>query len=416
MARPELLGSAPPAGIGPLTPARTRLTPAPALSCEVVTDPAEAERLRPDWSELLERSGRNELTQAPDWLLTWLSVYGRLQGRRLRLVVFRDSGRLVGLAPLLRRRCWYRGILPFRRLEFLASGEREGHGICSNHLNVIAERGAEEAVARGLAAAATAGALGAWDELVLPMMDGDGLMPSLLAAAFRDHGLAAEEVETARAPYIPLPATWDAYLKSLSCTHRRQVTRSLRAFEQWAGGEARLEWATDAAGLEKGKRVLIDLHHSRWNEGEQSGVFRSPSFLEFHDSLMRRLLEHGALEVLWLTVRGEPVAALYGMTWGDKFYAYQTGRRLDVPANVRPGGVILAYAVRRAIEAGRREFDLLADEAPYKLQLAPAVRPLVQVRVVHAGVREIARRLMERCVEAVRPLRRVKVINSPQDG
>ena len=44
------------------------------------------------------------------------------------------------------------------------------------------------------------------------MMDGDGPMPDLLTAAFRAAGLAAEKVETARAPYIPLPATWDAYL------------------------------------------------------------------------------------------------------------------------------------------------------------------------------------------------------------
>ena len=53
-------------------------------------------------------------------------------------------------------------------------------------------------------------------------------------------------------------------------------------------------------------------------------------------------------------VRGEPVAALYGVRWGDKVMAYQTGRRPDVPANVRLGGVILAYAIRAAIEAGRR--------------------------------------------------------------
>jgi CelD/BcsL family acetyltransferase involved in cellulose biosynthesis len=330
-----------------------------------------------------------------------------LQGRRLRLALFRDKRRLVGLAPLLLRCHWYRGILPFRRLEFLASGEREGHGICSNHLNVIAERGAEESVTRALAAAATTGALGAWDEIVLPMMDGDGPMPALLAAAFHDHGLAAVTIETARAPYIPLPSTWDGYLKSLACTHRRQVTRSLRAFDEWAGGTARLECATDAASLEKGKRILIDLHHARWSEGEQSGVFRSPSFLKFHDAMMHRLLERGALDLLWLTVREEPVAALYGMTWGDKVYAYQTGRRLDAPANVRPGGVILAYAVRRAIEAGRREFDLLADEAPYKLQLAAAVRPLVQVRVVRPGLREHLRRMMENFVEATRGLRRV---------
>ena len=127
------------------------LSPSPArpdLSCRLVTDPAEAERLRPAWTDLLGRSGRPELAASPDWMLIWWGVYGPTQGRRLRLALFHDAGRLVGLAPLLRRTHWHRGVLPFRRLEFLASGEREGHGICSNHLNVIAERGAEEAVAR----------------------------------------------------------------------------------------------------------------------------------------------------------------------------------------------------------------------------------------------------------------------------
>ncbi len=386
----------------PLIPAPAR----PDLSCELVTDPSEAERLRPAWTDLLGRAARRDLTVSPDWMLVWWGVYGATRGRRLRLALFRDAGRLVGLAPLLRRTHWHRGLLPFRRLEFLASGEREGHGVCSNHLDVIAERGAEEAVARSLAAAVAAGTLGAWDELVLPMMDGDGPMPALLTTAFRDLGLAAETVETARAPYIPLPATWDDYLKGLSCTHRRQVTRSLRAFDQWAGGAACLERATDLAGLEKGKRILRELHHARWEGVGRSGVFRSPLFLEFHDSIMAHLLGRGALELTWLTVRGEPAAALYGMTWGDRATAYQTGRRTDVPAAVRPGGVILAHAIRSAIESGRREFDLLADEAPYKMQLAPLARPLVRVRVVRPGRRESARRLMERGVEAVRPLRR----------
>ena len=99
---------------------------------------------------------------------------------------------------------------------------------------------------------------------------------------------------------------------------------------------------------------MVRLHHGRWERDSRSGVFRSPHYLRFHDAMMRRLLERGELELLWLVVRGEPAAALYGMTCGDIVYAYQTGRRLDVPSSVRPGGVILAHAIRRAIEAGRR--------------------------------------------------------------
>ena len=79
----------------------------------------------------------------------------------------------------------------FAGWSFWVPASSGGHGVCSNHLNVIAERGSEEAVAQHLIQALTAGLLGAWDELVLPMMDADSPMPSLLTAAFRDAGLSA---------------------------------------------------------------------------------------------------------------------------------------------------------------------------------------------------------------------------------
>jgi CelD/BcsL family acetyltransferase involved in cellulose biosynthesis len=363
-----------------------------SLSCVVVSEPTEAERLRPEWNALLARCARNEITQSPDWLLTWWRVFGGLQGRRLRLGLFRDAGRLIGLAPLLRRRHWYGGALPFRRLELLASGEPLAHGICSNHLAVLAERGAEERVARAFVRGLTAGAFGDWDEVVLPMMSGDTPMPRLLVDAFQAAGINAELTETTRAPYGELPPTWDAYLQALGRNSRRHIKRSLQAFDEWAGGATRLESVCDLADLEKGKAILVQLHQGRWAGDGQLGVFRSPLFLQFHDDLMRRLLVEGKLELLWLCVRDEPVAALYGMVWAGKVYAYQTGRRFDLPEDVRPGFVLLVLAVRRAIEAGRQEFDLLADDMVYKRQLVPTARSLVQVRAARASVREKLRR------------------------
>jgi CelD/BcsL family acetyltransferase involved in cellulose biosynthesis len=378
--------------------------PQAPLSCTVVRDPADARRLAPDWAALAERSARNELTVAPEWLLTWWRVYGGLQGRQLRLGLFREADRLVGLAPLLRRRHWYGGVLPFRRLEFLASGEPPGHGIFSNHLTVLAECGAEGRVAAALARAVAGGAFGPWDEVVLPMMPGDTPLPGLLAEAFRAAGLHAELTETGRAPYAPLPATWDEYLRGLSPASRRAVKRSLRAFDAWSGGTTRLEGVASVDDLPKGKQILTQLHQARWASDRECGLFRSPLYLRFHDAVMRVLAERRALALLWLCACGEPVAVLYGMDWGGKVYAYQTGRRTDVPPQLRPGAVLLALAIRRAIEAGRREFDLLADEAFYKLQLAPWSRPLVQVRAARPALVERIRRAGRRCLAGLRAL------------
>jgi CelD/BcsL family acetyltransferase involved in cellulose biosynthesis len=375
------------------------------LTCTVITDPARLEEYGPAWSDLLERSASNEPMLSPAWLLPWWQVYGPRDGRRLQAALFHDEGRLVGLAPLLRRRHWYRPGIPFRRLEPLGSGEREADALCSVYLNVIAERGAERQVAREMAAALAAGTLGPWDEFVLPMMDGTGPMPALLTEACTGVGLHAEQVVTGAAPYIALPPTWDAFVQGLGKKGRYFITRSLRDFEQWAGSEAQLERVRSADEVDRARRILIALHHERWKDADPSGVFQSPLCLAFHDAAMPRLFERGALEILWLSVRGEPVAALYNIVWKGKVYYYQCGRRLDVPGQVRVGGALLAQAIRAAIEAGRREFDFLPGLTQYKKQLTSAARPIVQVRAVRNSLVEQVRRLAERGIACARAVR-----------
>ena len=131
----------------------TLIGPGPALTRQVVTDPRALNELGPAWAALLRRSASNEPMLSPTWLMTWWAVYGEGTGRQLRTVLFYEDDRLVGLAPLARRTYRYRLRLPFRRLEPLGADVDEQDGVCSDYLNVIAERGAERRVCASLAAA-----------------------------------------------------------------------------------------------------------------------------------------------------------------------------------------------------------------------------------------------------------------------
>lgn len=377
--------------------------PRSGLVGSVVTDAGGLERLAPAWQGLLERSTANEPVLAPLWLLNWWTEFGALDGRQLRVATFHRGDRLVGLAPFLRRRCWYRPGLPFRRLEPLGTGEIPADAVYPDYLNVLAERGAEAEVAGALAEALAGGVLGDWDELVLPQMDGDSPMLPVLTTALRGVGLACEQQTTSSASYIPLPATWEAYLQELPSSRRYFVRQSLRRFEQWAGNEARYHTATGPAELEEGKRVLVTLHQQRWGGG--AGKFASPRFTAFHDRVLAALLDAGALELLWLTVRGEPFAAVYNIVWNDKVYFYQSGRKPDVPKGQRPGIVLHAHAIRRAIEAGRREYDFLSGGESYKGHLTLATRPIVRLRVARRTLREGVRTLVEKGIGIARALR-----------
>jgi len=350
----------------------------------------------PAWRELLARSSSNEPTLTPLWLHAWWRVFGAQGGRELEVVLFFEGERLVGLAPLLRRWHWYRPGIPFRRLELLASGEPEADEISSDYIGIVAERGREQAVVDELAAMLASRRLGRWDELVLPAMDGGAPTSGLLVAALERVGIRAESEVTSTCPYIELPSTWDAYLALLPSASRYRVTRSLRDFERWAAGDAKLHEARTPAELAEGNRVLRVLHGERWRADHSDGVFVSPQFSSFHEEVMGSLLAQGALELLWLTVRGEPVAVVYNLVWNGKVYFYQSGRKLDVPKGVRPGTVLHARAIQRAIAAGRREYDFLAGASRYKLELATATRPLVRVRAVRSPLLEAVHRTLRR--------------------
>jgi hypothetical protein len=111
---------------------------------------------------------------------------------------------------------------------------------------------------------------------------------------------------------------------------------------------------------------------------------------------MPELLANGSLELGWLSVRDEPVAAFYNFRHDGRVYFYQSGRKLDIPDAVRVGVTMHAYLLRAAIEDGMREYDFLAGASQYKMALALSSRPIVRLRVVRSTIREAARRASER--------------------
>ncbi|HVJ16421.1 MAG TPA: GNAT family N-acetyltransferase [Polyangiaceae bacterium] len=370
------------------------------LRAEILTDIAAVRSIVPEWRALLARSANPQPVQTPLWLVTWWLEFGESDGRSLRFVTLRDGGTLVGVVPLAARRMLHRGVLPLRRLELLATGENEEDEICSDYVGAVLELGREVDVANALAKLLMEGALGGWDELHLTQMrDGDPLLAPLEAALAR---LRARPRVTASGlcPYVPLPRTWDEYTKALDGEQRYAVSRGMRELEKWAGrGNYELRRAETRADLEEGRRILHSLHAERWSTNGAGGVFASARFRRFHDEVMPRLFdgEDGGLDLMWLSVRNEPIACVYNIIYGNKVHFYQSGRKLEVPKAVKPGMAIHSLAIRRSIELGHSEYDFLNGASQYKRKLATATRSLVTLTAT-------APELRARAVDAARTL------------
>ncbi|EYF06260.1 GNAT family N-acetyltransferase [Chondromyces apiculatus] len=378
------------------------------LRVQIVIETAGLVAVRGAWEDLLARSALSEPTLSPSWLLPWWRVFGPLDGRELRAVLFWEGQRLVGLAPFCERSRRHRLGLSLRALELCGSGEEEADETGSDYLGVVVERGAEPAIARELAELLTtsSGLLGAWDELRMPAMRGDDLLPVLLARELRARGADALLEMTGACPLIPLPATWDAYLAALPSSRRYLVRRSLRDLEAWAGAPLRLSRVTRPEELPAATDTLIRLHEGRWSSDGKPGAFASPRFRAFHAEVMPALLERGALELSWLEARGEPIAAIYNIVWQGRVCFYQGGRRTDLPEKLRAGIALQALAIRDAIAAGHKEYDFLAGTSRYKMELSLAVRPLVQLYATRPSLTDTVRRVADLALDQARLLRR----------
>lgn len=383
---------------------RVNLSSSSSLHGSVIEDTAQLHAIAGEWADLLGRSSTNEITSHPEWMLPWWEVFGGTGKRRLKALAMRDeAGRLVGFAPLLGRPNTYRPGIPFKRLETMASGEDELDESCSEYLTIIAEKGREAEVVKTFAKALTGGDLGEWDELVIPGMNGDSPIPKLLEQELSERGLAVTLEHRDTSPYVTLPKTFDDYLGSyLKGSKRSQLKKSLRALETWAGGPPIFEHVRTAEQLAEGKRILEALHRERWPEG---GVYRSEKFRRFHDLAMPRLLAIGALDVGWMTIKGQPVSAYYNFSWNGHIWHYQSGRKLDAPDDARVGVTMHALLIKRAIEDDMREYDFLAGVSQYKTSLASETRSLLTLRAARPSVVETARKAAEQGVAQAKKVR-----------
>ncbi len=383
------------------------------LTTRIISDSREAEALQGEWRSLALRAPRAELALTPVWLLAWWREFGRTERRELRMVSVRDGPTLVGLAPLSLRRALHRRVIPVRRLELLATGDTGPDEVCSDYAGLLCDAGYEEEICRELARLVVVErALGQWDELLMPAMNAEDPVVESLRRGFLAAGAQVSVTETGHCPYIALPGTWESYLKSLDGPNRYVVTRAIRELEKWAGkGVAELVRATTRAELATGRRILHSLHAERWSGEGERGVFASTRFARFHDEVMSQFLTgaDGQLDLLWLAVKGEPIAAAYNIVFRGKVYFYQSGRKLDVPKQVKPGISLHAPAIQRSIVLGHREYDFLNGASQYKLKLATATRPLFTLRAIAPTLRaravETARDLAEAAARVVRERR-----------
>jgi len=265
------------------------------------------------WNDLLSSDAEATIFQTPEWFETW--------GGKGRVVTVYSGRDLVGLAAFT----VCRGIVP---------GLRLGVGP-ADYNQPIARPEVRTEVAEALTHWATQQSKYGYVSIVdIP----------------QNQPLADRGENAGDCLKLELPSRFGDYEATLSKSLRTDIRRGQGEY-------------VPVAGLKE----LFDLHSRRWRARGLPGAF---AFNQGQHAQWAQIAhERGWLRSAVWRIDGHVAAAIYAMSYRGTTSFYQSG--FDPTFRGSPGTLMIAGAIRRAIEDGDSNFDFLRGDEPYKRRWKP---------------------------------------------
>ncbi|MFN7964634.1 MAG: GNAT family N-acetyltransferase [Acidobacteriota bacterium] len=326
--------------------------------------------LQSDWTELLTQARACNVFNSWEFLATWWEHFRR--DRESRIFVVYDQTRPIAIVPL----CLQSRRGRFGRWRVLRN---IGYGDVVNpdFLDALVVPGREDEVADAVAPLLLADP--AWQFIELGELDAQGSMQQLARRWETHHGLVRRIDPKSTCPYVPLPASFDAFLAARNSHFRQQLRRYRRVIER----ELAVEWKRVGLDLsiEDGIAALTHLHQERMEATERGGNFKKSDYQAFHRGLAERLDRSGALFFWVLYSRGEPIATHYGFLHGTTYYGYQMGFTLR-HHRYSPGHYMTGVVIEKLIGLGAREMNLLRGTDNWKFRWTETVRQTINISLL----------------------------------
>jgi len=324
-------------------------TAAPLITAEPL------ETLAAEWAALHARTADPVPYLHPAWHAAWLRYFGT--GTEPVFLSIRHGEDLIGVAAL----------------DMDTRGARQlGDPNVSDYAGVLAAPGYEGAVASGVLEWVTED-LGSQVELW--GVPEDSPMRDAFATAAAAFGWSYAEEEEAVAPRASLAGDFEGYLAGLHKHERHEIRRKLRNLE--AAGAVAFEGYSDSASVEAHfDRFLEMMRASRPDKHE----FLTPGMAAFFREMACSLADLGMLRLSSLLFDGKVAAMVLCFENEGATFLYNSGYD---PAfgQLAVGLLSKVWAIRDAIERGKRVFDFLRGDEDYKRHLGGEPRRVLTLRM-----------------------------------
>jgi CelD/BcsL family acetyltransferase involved in cellulose biosynthesis len=356
----------------------------------------EFDELREPWQGLVENDTHASVFQTYEWQRTWWKHYGGSD--RLRILLVRLDGRIVGILPLYESQQPLRGLGHARALRLIGIGG----DTAPDYLGAITLPEYTEQAVQSLSAYLLRES--GWDVAEFTDLRSDSPLLSELRRVRLPLGFSRHDARTETIYYTRLPDSWEDYLATLHREQRKEIRSKRRKFLAEPG--ARMFSLVDIEDLPRIFEALITIHRRRWQEKGERHAFSSPQYLAFHRDLTRSFMELGRLRMYCMELNDRVIGIQYCYVFRGTMYAFQCGFDPEF-GKLSPGMSVLGLAVESAIGERCAEFDLLRGDHEYKRYWAKLTRTTESVSLYRPSNRALLYRVLTRSLpRATRHIRR----------
>ncbi len=302
--------------------------------------------LKQPWALLLADYPGATIFLTHGLVCAWWRAFG--SGKRLRILVFRSAGRIIGIAPLMQRVQWHLGaptrcISPLRNKHILREDlllpERPRECLDAM-LSYFAERRWQ------------------WDRLSFANVPEQSPLFGLLADAARRRGLDAPTWRPGRTHWIlPIQGDFADYVRTLSKKLRQELRRHQTRLDTLGPSSHRdLQSRTDQLAALDG---VFALERRSWKAQTRNAAL-TPADQGFIRDLLQSLGDNQLGRTMLTTQSDWLIAACVTLAQGDTLYGLTTYYDADA-SFVGPGALMTQELLRRIWGGPWQRFDFNGD-------------------------------------------------------
>lgn len=190
-----------------------------------------------------------------------------------------------------------------------------------------------------------------------------------------------------------IPVRWDslaAYFKALPKKYRTNLSRQMRHL--FAAGRVELLNSSDPAVTPALLDLCLDIEPRSWKAQANANIGRDPARVAY----FRNLLDADQpmrVSIQILLLDGLPIAGLIGGSFGSSLYALHIVYDDDWN-RFAPGSSMLLMGMRRAIDGGCTDFNLMSGFGYYKVRWLAEATPTCVAQIYRTGGLLFWRRLL----------------------